>query len=120
MGVRNYMEVFFEDLVRAPERTLRELCSFIDLEWHPGMLRYYKEAGRRIGELDHEVVIGGEVKVSAEKRRAIFAQVSSPPNAERTCRWMRELSDAEHGVFLDKAGDMLEELGYPLERSYRF
>src|SRR5438034_456487 len=35
--LRFYREVRYEDLVLDTEGALREICRFIDLDWHPGL-----------------------------------------------------------------------------------
>jgi hypothetical protein len=34
----HYLEIRYEDLIADPERTLREVCAFVDLPFDPGML----------------------------------------------------------------------------------
>jgi len=111
----HYKEVFFEDLVCEPEKTLKQICAFTGIDWDPAMLKYYATADRRIQELDHEVR-QGDIKISPARRRAIFSKVSSPPDMSRVHRWQTELSSEAHAVFLENAADMLRKLGYPLER----
>jgi Sulfotransferase family len=41
-----YLEVRYEDLVLDSEATLRKICAFIDLPWHPRMLQYYNTRRR--------------------------------------------------------------------------
>lgn len=44
LGASRYYEVRYEDLVERPERTLRDLCDFIDLRFEPEMLHFYERA----------------------------------------------------------------------------
>jgi hypothetical protein len=42
--------VLFEDLVTRPERTLRWLCRFLCIPFHPQMLRHHEQEHKGIGE----------------------------------------------------------------------
>jgi acyl transferase domain-containing protein/thioesterase domain-containing protein len=42
------MDIKFEDLVSKPEKTVRDICRFINLEFHPGMLQPYLEKKKRM------------------------------------------------------------------------
>jgi thioesterase domain-containing protein len=60
VGVRNIMEflahvpperqfpVKFEDLVHQPEKTVRDICRFLSLEFHGDMLQPYREKKKRM------------------------------------------------------------------------
>ena len=42
-----YIEVRYEHLVREPERTMRELISFLTVDWSDNVLRTESDAERR-------------------------------------------------------------------------
>ncbi|WP_348240372.1 sulfotransferase, partial [Salmonella enterica] len=46
----DYIEIRYEDLVTDTEPTVRRVCEFIDLEFHPQMLRYHERAEERLKE----------------------------------------------------------------------
>jgi hypothetical protein len=48
--VEHYLETRYEALVLDPERTLREICGFIDLPFDARMLTYYERSGERLEE----------------------------------------------------------------------
>jgi thioesterase domain-containing protein len=60
VGVRNILEflahipaerqldIKFEDLVSKPEKSVRDICRFLNLEFHPGMLQPYLEKKKRM------------------------------------------------------------------------
>jgi hypothetical protein len=39
-----YREVHYEDLAQQPEAIARSLCSFLELDWEPGMLTFHRQA----------------------------------------------------------------------------
>jgi hypothetical protein len=95
-GTRRYLEVRYEELVRDPGSSLKEVSAFIDLPFDPAMLRYT--------ERSDEVV-------AAALRPDVHSRVAEPPT-EGVRDWRRDLSpdDAAHLTAL--IGDLLEELGY--------
>lgn len=45
LGRDRYLEVIYEQLIAEPEEQLRRICVFLDLEFSPGMLDYYRRQG---------------------------------------------------------------------------
>jgi hypothetical protein len=109
----SYLEVRYEDLVGDPERTLREICSFIDLPYDAAMLRYHEHAADRLTEMDRDLGTGenGPVRTGNE-RMAGHAMTSKPPSTDRCGRWREEMSAADQLEFERVAGDLLTDLGY--------
>jgi len=107
-----YLEVRYEDLVLAPQGTLERLCAFVDLPPHKAMLGYHQGALARLGEVgDHRLPDGRTI--TRESRLAKHLRLGSPPDGERIEAWRRELSRVEQQEFMEVAGDLLVELGYP-------
>ncbi len=44
LGTSRYREVQYEQLLEEPEEQVRPLCQFMDLPFHPMMLRYFERA----------------------------------------------------------------------------
>jgi hypothetical protein len=106
-----YMEVRFDDLILAPEDTLKQVCQFIDLPFQKEMLVYHASAKERIAELGPSVV-GGECKATAGRHQKIFSYTSLPPQPSRLARWKVELDSAQKQIMEKEAGDLLAEIGY--------
>ncbi len=85
-----YAEVRYEAITRAPEETLRKLCSFLNVEFEPAILG---SARRRP---DSEASKEGRVVVNSRRAESYF-----PP---RTVANMERI-----------AGRLLGELGYPCQ-----
>jgi len=49
-----------------------------------------------------------------EMRARLTSRLSGPPDASSVGRWRTEMTGAEQRSFAEVAGDLLEELGYPL------
>jgi hypothetical protein len=91
-----YIEVRYEDLVEDAEGETKSICSFLGLEFDPGML-------------DH----------TARARAALLQRASmyNPHVTERpmskTRSWEQDMPDRHVQIFEAVAGDLLSELGYP-------
>ena len=81
-----YLEVRYEALVAEPERTLRDVCAFLDLAFDPRMPRHHQTTRRRLA--------------------------SCLPDAGLVGRWRREMTPEERDACEAVAGDLLAELGY--------
>ena len=46
IGTNRYREVRYEELVESPAQALRPLCEYVELDFHPDMLRYHEMATR--------------------------------------------------------------------------
>jgi hypothetical protein len=110
-----YVEVRYEELVREPEATLREVARAIELPWDERMLRYHEVADERMSEVERDFERGGGERITAAERAAQHALVREPPRPDRIGRWRTELPADARRQFEEIAGDLLAELGYPLD-----
>lgn len=99
LGPARYLEVRYEDLVSEPERELRTICTFADLEFVPEMLGYADRADEILTGLRHTHHVQG---------------IRRPPTAA-VRDWRTALDPRRLAVFEAIAGSTLDELGY--ERS---
>lgn len=99
LGPDRYVEARYEDLLADPEGTVRSLCGFIDLEFHPGMFRYPERAAE---------VASGSAFPEAHGRLAL-----APTKGLRD--WRSQMPPKDVVAFELLAGDLLSDLGY--ERS---
>jgi hypothetical protein len=111
-SVPHYLEVQYEELVRAPEVILRRICAFAELAFHPAMLDYHTRARDRLEEVRSRVGHDGKVLVSKEQRLHLHQRTSNPPTSDRVGRWKHELTADEVVRFHAIAGDLLADLGY--------
>lgn len=100
MGPDRYIESRFEDLLEDTEGAVRRLCAFLELDFHPQMLKYYERAD--------EVVA---TTAAPDRHKDIYL-----PPTKGLQDWRRELSPGQVMRFEAVAGDTLSELGY--ERAY--
>jgi hypothetical protein len=111
---RHYLEVRYEDLVLHPEGVLKRICQFLELQFDPGMLRYFERSPERLREHVTRYRRDGSVLVSHEERLIQQHQTTLPPNPQRLAVWRSSMSDLELLHFEAMAGELLGELGYSI------
>jgi len=88
-GDPRYCEIRYEDLIRDPDRVLRELLQFIGLEWNNQLLTY-------------------QTSNDDSGQGRPWAAIDSAA----TGRWRRELESVERRVLCERIGDLLIDFGY--------
>lgn len=96
LGANRYYEVRYEDVVERPDRTLRDLCDFINLRYEPDMLQFYERADQ---------VLKG---VGRPSEHPSIHQ----PVTKGLRDWRRQLRPADIALFEALAGDFARTLGY--------
>jgi len=94
------IRVRYEDLVAEPEKTLRSISAFLELDWEPEILSGSGFDLPTYTETQHRL-IGGE------------------PEPSRISAWKEELSAREVEVLESVAGNLLPCLGYPTVYGHR-
>jgi hypothetical protein len=115
--VPHYTEVRYEDLVREPERVLRELCDFLELEFAPEMLRAHERARERLGEM-RSATVGPDGVARLQDGTEVLARTLTPPQTDRVGRWRYALREYDVARFERLAGGALAQEGYrPYEQA---
>lgn len=96
-----HCQVRFEELVKNPERTLRQLCGFLKLEYDPAMAKPYEDKDRRMTSGTRP-----EKRMHGDQKFLIAHQDVDPAVAER---WRQKLSA---DVLGNPAREMAAILGY--------
>ncbi|MFC1747510.1 sulfotransferase [Pseudomonadota bacterium] len=96
LSADRYMEVRYEDLVQDSEGELRKICDFLDEEYSPEMLNYYKSAKAAI----------------PDERKGQHYNADRPPNAGRVFAWKKEMSPTNIAIFSDYAKASLAAMNY--------
>ena len=110
---RHFLEVRFEDMVQDPEAVLRRICGFVELPYHPDMLRFPERAPERLEEHRTRYRPDGSVLVSHEERLRQQAHTRRPPDPAKIGLWRQALLAEEARRFEEIAGDLLDAYGYP-------
>lgn len=90
----------FEDLVGEPEKTLRQLCVFLDLIYDPNMVETRDYDADRFTVTRHHLVKGR-------------------PDPSRVDAWKTSFSARRIETFEWATGELLEYLGYPMQYGAR-
>ncbi len=89
------IRVRYEDVVRTPEETLPSLCMQLDLPYHPDVL----------------VAKGFRAPGYTQNQHTL---IGKRPDPSRIMRWKQRLTQRQIELVEGQAGDLLQELGYPL------
>lgn len=92
--------IYYEDLVKSPEETLKGLCRFLGLEFEPAMLDPYRDSHQRMLDGLHRV---GEL--SGDLKFHLHAGID-PTAADR---WRKFLAE---GDLSDQTWALAQALGY--------
>jgi hypothetical protein len=113
--LHHYMELRYEDLILDTEPVLQRVCEFIKLEFDPAMLHYHERSSERLKEMARPLLGDGRAQhLSVERRMATHAMTTKPPSADRVARWRTQMSAEDRAAFEEVAGELLDELGYPV------
>lgn len=93
-----YYEVYYEQLLQQPEKTLKDLCAWLNLEYTNKMLNYYQNASNSI----------------QPEHINLFKLNHKPIDASRAYAWKSKLSKQDLADFESIAGKLLQKLGYEL------
>lgn len=109
---RRYIEIRYESLVREPEREIRRVCEFIELDYDPAMMRYHERAPERLGEHTARIRKDGRTLATVAVRLEQQKLAAHPPDTSRISRWKTEMDAHERTEYEAVAGPLLAALGY--------
>jgi len=101
---RKIYEVRYEDIVEAPEASLRPLLEYLELEWDPAVLDH--------AAVDHDLF-------AHPYRHPSIEAVSRPIHSRAIGRYRIDLSPGEISAFQSIAGEWLAQMGYRTEFDLR-
>jgi hypothetical protein len=96
LGPDRYGEFHYEDLVDDPETTVRAICDFLGLGFHPDMLDYQSTAERFLSEAKNP---GDHQHLAMAPTKGLID-------------WRKSMSPDDLATFESIAGDILESVGY--------
>lgn len=88
----------YETLISEPERTVKELCVFLDIAYHEEMLNFHTSNSSKI------TAAAGEMWANLEK----------PIMSDNTGKFLKSFEEGDLEIFEMVAGKTLQKLGYPL------
>ncbi|HPS63918.1 MAG TPA: sulfotransferase [Bacteroidales bacterium] len=92
--------VRYEDLVMKPEETVRELCAFLSIPYHPEVFEFHRKK--------EEVMEA----FSDARIAAIHKSLMDPVNTGRMGLWQKQLTDLEVRIADQIAGHTADIMGY--------
>jgi hypothetical protein len=95
LGAEAFLTVRYEDLLRDAEGQLRRICDFLEEDYDPVMLAYYRQ----------------DVLYPSDARNV--HALRGPVLYENHTKWRGRLSTREQRIFETIAGEALERYGYP-------
>jgi hypothetical protein len=98
LGSKRVLKVSYENLLHAPTKELRKICSFIGAHYSLSTLDYYHS------EESHQTALSG----------VMWENVEKPVIADNYNKFKKELTPADIMLFEQVAGDTLQKLGYEL------
>lgn len=95
LGPAGFLEVRYEDLVTAPEQTLKAICDFAEIAFQPQMLDYWK------------------LPTTLEHRyQAHHRNLQKPVFRSSIGSWQQRLTADEQALVNHKLAPLLHDLGY--------
>lgn len=110
--VPHALEIRYEDLVEQPEATLRRVCAFLELEFHPLMLEHHTRSPERLKEHRDRRRKDGTLIASHEVRLQQQRLTMQPPEKTRVAAWRNVMTPEERLAVEGAVGPLLQELGY--------
>lgn len=91
----------YETLISEPERTVKALCGFLDIDYNEEMLNFHTSNSSKI------TAAAGEMWANLEK----------PIMSDNTGKFLKSFQEGDLEIFEMVAGKTLQKLGYPLYTS---
>lgn len=98
LGADRFFSLSYEALTDEPEKNMRALCAYLEIDYVPEMMDFYTSNTSKI------TAAAGEM----------WSNLAKPVMKNNTRKFLTELSSDELHLFEYVAGDTLQKLGYPL------
>jgi hypothetical protein len=99
---KNYYEVYYEDLVRKPEKTMKDLFDFLEIPFEDSVLRHSSRSAR-----DQDI-----------KNFPSNPEAVKPIFDSKLSRWHKDLNYGEACEVEEKGGFLLRRLGYTKDSNW--
>jgi len=91
----NYMEIRYEDLVANPDKSIKKVCAFLDINYNSDMLDHTSQVAK-LGDTD----------------KSHHANLSKPISSESIGKWKHNLSESDQKSITQLLQNSLHRLGY--------
>jgi hypothetical protein len=96
LSADQYMMLQYKDLISSPEERLREISTFLELDYQPAMMEYYKREEK------------GFAQGESEWKKETLKPLQEGKNKE----WRHSLTDWQVALVEKYAGEYLSRMGY--------
>ncbi|NBX80935.1 MAG: sulfotransferase [Flavobacteriales bacterium] len=103
-----YLLVQYEDLVSEPEKTLKVICSHLEMEFSPEMLNL---SHSKFNSLKENNVLTPE---QIERKNNKFIALQQSINSDRINSWEGKFSQEEQHAIIEKTNELALKLNYSL------
>jgi hypothetical protein len=93
---KDVLRVYYEDLVKDPEKELRKICKFLKIKYQKAMLEYQETANREYRKY----------------HKGAHKNLASLPLTKQIDVWRKRLSKREMRIIEHICGDLMIEVGY--------
>jgi hypothetical protein len=107
----DYLEVRYEDLILNTRETLKQICTFIDLDYDEAMLHHYTRTPVRLKEHKGRALPDGTLQTQDQRIRQ-QQRTTMPPDPACVFAWKSAMSVQERARFQIVSGKLLRDLGY--------
>jgi hypothetical protein len=107
-GKEKYLLVSYEDLVSTPEKTLKAICSHLDLEFTLEMLNV---SNSKFNSLQENQALTTE---QIERKNNKFSMLQQSINSNRIQSWEGKFSQEEQDAIIDSTKELALKLNYIL------
>lgn len=96
LSTESFFPISYENLLADPEKIVKELCQFLDIEFSQNMLNFHtsKEAER------------------SAKSSSLWENLSQPIKSNNSKKFMNELTTEEIKIIESISGNVMDTLGY--------
>jgi hypothetical protein len=102
---QNFYTLKYEEFVKDAERYTKEMCSFLNIHYQPGMMKFY--------ENKNNYTVNDLEEATNKEHKSLF----NPVTDEKVYSWRTEMTERQVRIADNVVGKYAEELGY--ERKYK-
>lgn len=105
-----YIIIKYEDLVSFPEKTLQEICDFLNKKYTADVLKYYEYT-------DVNNITSNQIGLTVQKHLKLFHQgLSSKVNTDKIGNWKKEFTEKQNDLIWTICCKTAKKLNYHEEK----
>lgn len=109
LGPKRFMEVYYENLMKDPEKELTKMCVFLGIDFHPLMLEYDTRVKEELQSEQSKQKLGSTVK----QHIAMFHEgLTQKTSTDKIGFWKANMKQEEVNIVWTICGKLASKLGY--------